>query len=140
MECVEEQMNSHVLTKVRPTKLDQQNQESALSGDRPVKEASLDVEVSLLTKGLQLRAPIKMVDHGGRDDSILSAKLIRIAPETSSFYDGCYGENAYFFEKLSAILNFYDYLRSFPTGYPVISRTKLQKIQNRAIAIKQKRA
>ena len=23
--------------------------------------------------------------HGGRDDSILSAKLIRIAPETSSF-------------------------------------------------------
>jgi hypothetical protein len=23
--------------------------------------------------------------HGGRDDSLLSAKLIRIAPETSSF-------------------------------------------------------
>jgi len=85
MEFVEKQMTSHILTKVRPTKLDQQNQESALSGDRPVKEASLDVEVSLLTKGLQLRAPIKMVDQGGQDDLILSAKLIRIVPETSSF-------------------------------------------------------
>ncbi len=27
----------------------------------------------------------QMLVHGGRDDSILSAKLIRIAPETSSF-------------------------------------------------------
>jgi hypothetical protein len=26
-----------------------------------------------------------LVEHGGQDDSILSAKLIRVAPETSSF-------------------------------------------------------
>jgi hypothetical protein len=55
-ECVEEQMISHILTKVRPTKLDQQNQESALRGDRPAKEESLDVEVRSLTKGSELRA------------------------------------------------------------------------------------
>jgi hypothetical protein len=61
-ECFEEQKNSHILTKVRLTKLDQQNQESAQSVDRLAKELSLDVEVHLLTKGLELRAPIKMVD------------------------------------------------------------------------------
>jgi hypothetical protein len=59
--CVEEQMNSHILTKARPTKLDQQNQESALSMDRPAKVESSDVEVPPLTKGLELRAPIKFV-------------------------------------------------------------------------------
>ncbi len=36
--------------------------------------------------------------------------------------------------------NFYDNLRSFPTGYPIILRSKSQKIQNRTIAIIQKRA
>ncbi len=51
-------------TQVRPTKLDQQNWGSALSGDRLAKEESLDVEVCLLTMGLELRAPIKMVDGG----------------------------------------------------------------------------
>ncbi len=61
-ECGGEQINSHILTKVRWTKLDQQNQESTLSGDRLDKEESLDMEVPLLTKGLELRAPIKMVN------------------------------------------------------------------------------
>jgi hypothetical protein len=62
LSVVEEQMNSHILTKIRLTKLDQQNQESNLSGNRPAKEESLDVEVRPLTKGLDLRAPIKMVN------------------------------------------------------------------------------
>jgi hypothetical protein len=61
-ECIEEQVNSHILTKVRPTKLGQQNQESVLSGNRPAKEESLDVEVCPLIKGLESQAPIKMVD------------------------------------------------------------------------------
>ncbi len=34
--------------------------------------------------------------HGGQDDLILSAKLIRIAPENSFFNNSCYGENSYF--------------------------------------------
>jgi hypothetical protein len=48
-------------TQVRPMKLDQQNWESTLSGDRPAKEGSLDVEVRPLTTGSELRAPIKIV-------------------------------------------------------------------------------
>jgi hypothetical protein len=55
-------MNSHILTKVRPTKLDQPNEESPLSRDRLAKEESLDVEICPMTKGLELRAP-KMVDQ-----------------------------------------------------------------------------
>ncbi len=43
-------------------KSDWQNQDSALNLDRPAKEESLDVEVRPLTKGSELRAPIKMVD------------------------------------------------------------------------------
>jgi hypothetical protein len=36
---------------------------------------------------IQKTSPVvgRFIQHGGRDDSILSAKLIRIAPETSSF-------------------------------------------------------
>ncbi len=61
--CVEVPVvNSNILTKVRPTKLDRQNQESALSGDRLAKEQSLDAEVCPPTKGSESRAPIKMVD------------------------------------------------------------------------------
>ncbi len=55
-DCVEEQMNGHILTNFRPLKLDQQNQESALSMDRPAKEDSSDVEVCLLTKVLSCGA------------------------------------------------------------------------------------
>ena len=62
-ECFEEQKNSHILTKVRLTKLGQQNQESALSGNRLAKEEGSDVAVCPLTKGLESQAPIKMVDE-----------------------------------------------------------------------------
>ncbi len=55
-------MKRHAPTQVRPTKLDKQNRGSALSGDRPAKEESLDVEVLLLTMGSELQAPIKIVD------------------------------------------------------------------------------
>jgi hypothetical protein len=81
-----------------------------------------------------------LILHGGRDDSILSAKLIRIAPETSSFKRWLLWREFVFFTKLCVIQMFYDYLRSFSTGYPVILRSKSQKIQNCAIAIIQKRA
>ncbi len=79
-ECIEEQVNSHILTKVRPTKLDQQNQESALSGNRPAKEESLDVEVRPLTKGSESQAPIKMVD--GRPWSPGVYKLLHLLGKT----------------------------------------------------------
>ncbi len=36
-------------------------------------------------QGLVCKADAICLVHGGRDDSVLSAKLIRIAPETSSF-------------------------------------------------------
>ncbi len=77
---VEEQMNSHILTKVRLMKLDQQNQESALSGVRLAKEESLDMEVRPLTKGLEFRAPIKMVD--GRPWSLGVYQLMRLMGKT----------------------------------------------------------
>ncbi len=79
-ECVEEQMNSHILTKVRPTKLDKQNQESALSRDRPAKEEILYMEVHLLTKDLELRAPIKMVDGHPRSPGVY--QLLYLSGET----------------------------------------------------------
>ncbi len=61
--CIEERVNSHILTKVRPTKLDQQNQESALSGNRPAQEESSDMEVHPLTKGLESQARCDSHSH-----------------------------------------------------------------------------
>jgi hypothetical protein len=77
-------MYSHILTKVRPTKLDQQNQESILSMDRPAKEESLDVEVCLLTKGPKLRARIKMVDgHPWSPGIYQSLRLLEMTLEVA---------------------------------------------------------
>jgi hypothetical protein len=55
--------NESFLNKFRSTKLDQQNQESSLRGDSPTKEESSDMEVRLLTKGLESQEPIEMVDE-----------------------------------------------------------------------------
>jgi hypothetical protein len=61
-------------------KLDRRNQESALSRDRPAKEESSDVGVHPLTKGLELRAPIKMVD--GCQWSLGVYQLLRLLRKT----------------------------------------------------------
>jgi hypothetical protein len=75
-------------------------------------------------KTLHCHWQIWVTEHGGRDDLILRTKLIRIALETSSFWRWLLWREFVFFAKLCAIQIFYDYLRSFPTGYPVISRSK----------------
>jgi hypothetical protein len=69
-------MNSHILTKVRWTKLDRQNQESTLSGDRLAKEESSDVELRPLTKGSELRAPIDMVDGRPWSPGVVKVKMV----------------------------------------------------------------
>jgi hypothetical protein len=53
-ECVGRSVKRCTPTQVRPTKLDQQNQEPAMSGDRPAKEESLDMEVRPMTTGSAL--------------------------------------------------------------------------------------
>ena len=70
--------------------------------------------------------------HGGQDDSILSAKLIRIAPENSSFQQQLLWQEFVFFTKLCTIKFFSDYLRLFPTGYPVILRSNPRTFENHA--------